>query len=100
MYNNNRLIITFYNGTISLTTLEEREIYSVYAGCSGNATHTIVFPRDFKDDTLLIFCDGSSFMQQYVIREDRFIWNRDVPLYGFSVREGADLYAGDSFVFI
>ena len=39
-------------------------------------------------------------MQQFVIREDRFIWNRNVPLYGFYVREGGDLYAGHTFVFI
>ncbi len=79
------IVINIYqNNTVALVDIQGSYISSIQSSCKGlNSTDGTVFPRNFFDDFLIIFCYNASTISQYLIRNKQLIYNRDIPLYGF-----------------
>jgi hypothetical protein len=49
---------------------------------------------------LIIFCEGDAYLQQYSIRGEKFLFNRVIPLYGFTSRPDGAFFAGTNYLYI
>ena len=68
--------------------------------CGASISHALVFSRAFYDDSLLQVCEGAISFRQFLIRGGQFVFQREVPLYGFVIRPGGVHISGASFVFL
>ena len=72
----------------------------VYSNCSFNSTGALVFKRDFKDDLLLVFCEGGASISQYLLRNNHIVFNREIPLYEFTIRSNGTFFSGINYIFV
>ena len=95
-----RLIVVDGNGTVSLEGLEGEVLASIQSNCSEGATRALLFPRQFRDDSVVVFCEGGESLSQWILRGDQFLWQREVPLYGFLVRPQGSFFVGGTSLFL
>jgi hypothetical protein len=100
MLSTDKVVVTQSNGNISLQNMDGEIFDSIDSGCLQNTTQALLFEREFFDDSLLVFCEGAGQLTQYLIRNSTFLFNRVVPLYGFSVRYNGTFISGNNYVFI
>lgn len=85
---NQDLIVNIYeNNTVTLTNFQGLVIDMILPNSTNcltyNSTDGTIFSRNFYDDYLILFCYSSPTITQYLIRNEKFMYNREVPLYGF-----------------
>lgn len=103
---NQDLIVNIYeNNTVTLTNFQGLVIDMILPNSTNcfnyNSTDGTIFSRNFYDDYLIIFCYSSPTITQYLIRNEKFMYNREVPLYGFiTVQDNTAVYAGTNYVFL
>ncbi len=74
----------YENNTIIVTNLQGKYIVSIQSECTEyNSTDGTIFPRNFYDDYLIIYCYNTPTITQYLIRNEQLVYNRDIPIYGF-----------------
>lgn len=73
---------------------------SISSECPFNSTDVVFFPRTIKDDLVLVLCESAASVTQYLLRENEFLFNREIPLYGFVNRPNGTFKAGKNFVYI
>ena len=95
-----RFIVVDGNGTVSLVGLEGEVLALIQSNCSEGATRALLFPQRFRDDSVVVFCEGGESLSQWIVRGDEFLWQREVPLYGFIVRPQGSFFAGSTSLFL
>lgn len=66
-----------------------------------NATDGNIFVREFYDPFLFLYCEQTAFINQFMIRQNQLIFQRELPLYRFQTRaRQSSIYIGYSFIFI
>lgn len=97
---NKQLINVYTNGSVVLETFSGAVLASLSSGCAYNSTDVILFPRTIKDDLVLVLCESASSVTQYLLRGNEFLFNRDIPLYGFVSRLNGTFKAGKNYVYL
>jgi hypothetical protein len=89
---NEDLIVNIYqNNTVTLTNFQGNVIDFINSVClEFNTTDGTIFTRNFYDDFLFIFCYNQTTVTQYLIRNEQFIYNRLIPIYGFMTVDAAN----------
>jgi hypothetical protein len=94
------MINIYTNGTINLVDLSNTVLSSLQSNCSYNTTNGLIFTRNFYDNFFFLLCSTAPALSQYLIRDNQFLFNRIIPLYGFTTRTGGNWQAGTNFLFV
>lgn len=71
--------------------MKTREVMDTYTmNCSANLTNGIIFTREFYPPFLVLYCQGSANLYQFVIINNQINFKRILPLYGFKTRNGLE----------
>lgn len=100
---NQDLIVNIYqNNTVTLTNFQGDVIAYILSVCQEyNSTDGAIFTRNFYDDYLMLYCYESPTITQYLIRDETFIFNRVVPIYGFLTNNSdIGILSGQNYVFL
>lgn len=91
------------NNSIVVTDSQTgKTLNSIVGPCTQlNQTNGDLYFREFYDPFLILFCQDSTFLFQYILRSGVLIFNRQIPIYGFRTRKtGGDFYIGFNFLFL
>ena len=95
------MVVNVYSsGLVELVGVQGVVYSAIQSGCSYNGTNGLIFGRNFYDSFFLIFCNQGATFSQYLIRNNQFIFNKEVPLYGFIMRDNGNLITGSNYIFL
>lgn len=99
----NIVVSILVNNSIVVTDSQTgKTLNSIVGPCTQlNQTNGDLYFREFYDPFLILFCQDSTFLFQYILRSGVLIFNRQIPIYGFRTRKtGGDFYIGFNFLFL
>jgi len=100
MANQGIIINVYADGQIDMTDIQGSILASLQSNCSYNLTEGLIFVRNFYDNFFFVLCQGDATITQYLIRDNDFIFNRIIPLWGFVIRPGGNWLSGANYLFL
>jgi hypothetical protein len=93
IFNNNSAVLSNFWTTkyYDIATLECNKLESLVG---------IIFLKEFYNPTLNLFCELSQYMYQYKVRDNKLLFQRAIPLYGFVARDESNVLVGLNYIFV
>jgi hypothetical protein len=96
------LVTIFNNNSAVLSNFWTTEYYDIATlECSKfESLVGIIFLKEFYDPALNLFCELSQYIYQYKVRNNKLVFQRTIPLYGFVARDESNVFVGLNYIFV